>query len=95
MPAEVTWQLIGWSFIPLALGAGLLFLALRVIKRRWLRAPIFIASVLALAYWLVMVFVAAYPTIHQTTDSWKCYAPGGVEIECPPDYTPGPRLEEE
>jgi hypothetical protein len=88
MPAQETWELIGFSFIPLILGAGALFAALRVMKRRWLRMPTLLVGVLLLAYWLVMVFSAAYPTIDQTTDSWKCYGPGGVEVECPPDYTP-------
>lgn len=88
MPAQETWELIGFSFIPLVLGAGILFFALRVARRWVLRGPALLAGVLLLAYWLVMVFGAAYPTIHQTTDSHKCYELGGIEVECPPDYTP-------
>lgn len=95
MPADVTWALIGYSFIPLALGSGMLFLAFRLAKRWWWRAPACLAGAVLLAYWLVIVFTAAYPTIDQTnsgviirqTDSGvRCYAPGGTEeIECPPD----------
>ncbi|KPJ49566.1 MAG: hypothetical protein AMJ38_03115 [Dehalococcoidia bacterium DG_22] len=90
MPAEVTWQLIGISFIPLILGMAVLGVALWKAKRRWLRVSGSLAGLLLLAYWALMVFVAAYPTIDQTTDSYKCYGPGGIEVECPPDYTPGP-----
>jgi len=85
MPAHVTWALIGFSFVPLALGSGMLFLALRVAKRWWWRGPSLMAAALLLAYWLVMVFTAAYPTIDQTNGT-KCYAPDGTEVECSPDF---------
>jgi amino acid permease len=86
MPAQETWELVGWSFIPLALGAAMLFLALQVAKRwRW-RALASLAAALLLAYWLVMVFVAAYPTIDQTTTRSRCLAPDGTEVECSPDF---------
>ena len=96
MPAEVTWQIIGFSFLPLALGVAALFVALRLGKgRRWRFVP-FIAGVLLLCYWAVMVFTAAYPTIVQTDEgTYKCYGPGGVERECPPNWPPtGERYEE-
>jgi hypothetical protein len=86
MPAQETWELIGWSFIPLALGAAMLFLAPRVAKRWWWRAPACLAGALLLAYWLVMIFTAAYPTIDQTATESRCLAPDGTEVECSPDF---------
>jgi hypothetical protein len=86
VPAEVTWQLIGYSFVPLVLGAGVLFLALRVARRwRW-RAPALTVGVLLLCYWAVILFSAVYPTIHQTDGQPTCVreeADGQlVEIDC-------------
>jgi hypothetical protein len=86
MPAQETWELIGFSFIPLILGAGSLFLAIRVTKRLVWRIPTFTLGIVFLAYWLVMVFSAAYPTINQTDNEYKCYDPSGAEIECPPGW---------
>jgi hypothetical protein len=69
----------------------MLFLALRLAKRWWWRAPAFAVGLLLLAYWLVMVFAAAYPTIDQTTTQSKCLAPDGTEVECSPDFPQGYR----
>jgi hypothetical protein len=86
MPAQETWELIGWSFLPLALGLGLLALALLVAKRWWLRVPAFLMVLPPLALWLVLVFVAAYPTIHQTDEGPRGCFFEGVEVECPPEF---------
>jgi hypothetical protein len=88
MPAEVTWQLIGFSFLPLAIGVGLLFLALRVARRWWWRAPALIPAVLVLCYWAVMVFTAAYPTIDQTSSGPWCVT-DNTPVACP-TTTPSP-----
>lgn len=88
MPAEVTWILIGQSFLWLALGAGLLALALLVIKRwpsrwRWLWVPVSLMALPPLALWLLMLFGGAYPTIHQTDDSGpRCLSADGVQMDC-------------
>lgn len=87
MPAEVTWQLIGLSFIPLALGVGMLFLALRLVERRWLQVSILLMALPLLACWLLIVFTAAYPTIDQTDEGpGPCYDLEGIEVECPPRF---------
>lgn len=86
MPAQITWLLIAQSFIPLALGAGLLALALLVAKRWWLRAPIILMALPPLALWLVMVFTAAYPTIHQTGGGFEGCIFEGEQVECPPGF---------
>ena len=88
MPAQETWELIGFSFLPLTIGAGLLFVALRV-ARRWWRAPALLAAVLVLCYWAVMVFAAAYPTIDQTSSGFRC-AIDNTPIPCPPTVPPSP-----
>jgi hypothetical protein len=86
MPADVTWALIGYSFIPLALGSGMLFLAFRLAKRWWWRAPACLAAALLLAYWVIIVYAAALPTIHQTDGEQKCYRENAdgelIDIDC-------------
>jgi len=87
MPAEVAWQVIGLSIPFLAVGGGLVWLALR--SKRWWRVPGFLLGLVGLAclvYGLMMVFVGVSSFTDPTTDSYRCYGPGGVERECPPDW---------
>lgn len=87
MPAEVAWQVIGLSIPFLAVGGGLVWLALR--SKRWWRVPGFMLGLVGLgclAYGLIMVFIGVSAFTDPTTDIYKCYEPGGVEVECPPDW---------
>jgi len=88
MPAQVTWEIIGFSFLPLAIGAGLAFVGLRVARRWWWRAPVLLVAALVLWYWAFMVFVAAYPTIDQTDSGPRCLV-DGTPVPCP-TTTPTP-----
>jgi amino acid permease len=85
MSPQDTWVVIGFSFLPLAIGGGLLFLALRVARRWWWRAPALLAAVLVLWYWAVIVFAAAYPTIDQPSSGFRCTTADMTPIPCPPD----------
>jgi amino acid permease len=82
MSAQDTWVLIGFSFLPLAIGAGLLFVAFRV-ARGWWRAPVLLAAALVLCYWAVIVFTAAYPTIDQPSSGYRCTTADLTPIPCP------------
>jgi len=87
MPTDVAWQVIGFGILLLAGGGGLLWLALK--SRRWWRVPGFLLGVVGLGcllYGLLMVFVGASAFIDPTPDLHKCYEPGGIERECPPDW---------
>lgn len=84
MPADVAWQVLGLSSLFLIVSGGLLLLAYR--SKRWWRVPALLLGLGCLVYGLVMVFVGVSAFTDPTEDSYKCYGPGGVETECPPDW---------
>lgn len=87
MPVDLGLRMLGLGILSLAIGGGLVWLALR--SKRWWRVPGFmlgLVGLVCLGYGVMMTFMGVSAFTDESADSYKCYEPGGVEMECPPDW---------